>query len=365
MRNGLIAGSIAAIAAALVSLPLRSPVDNVFNTATVVIAALVVGIAAGLLWDTLASSQRRLQSYLGGLAIGLVVVAAAAVVGNAWLERFASFTIPLAVIGFAVPALLIPNLHRIPTISASWSAPALVVIAVVVGIGLVGQGDSESGDLSLPERVTAPAATQTPAPTLAPTPEQAPGLTTEQPVEKTPEPTDEPAPVETLRYVVTDGSEITFTVGEQLSRLPLPNDAVMRTKSLSGELNLDGQPSVITVNLLTLTSDQDFRDRYTRRTMFADSPTATFTVSELGELPSEFLSGETFSHQVIGVLSVNGIDVPMTFDLEVRNDGDVLNVLGRTNFTWEEFQIPVPTARSVVSVDDEVSVQLLLVAARQ
>jgi hypothetical protein len=44
----------------------------------------------------------------------------------------------------------------------------------------------------------------------------------------------------------------------------------------------------------------------------------------------------------------------MSFDLEVRNHGDVLNVLGSTTFTWEQLQIPVPTARSVVSVDDEV-----------
>ena len=46
MRNGLIAGSIAAIAAALVSLPLHSPVDNVFNTATVAVASLLVGVVA-------------------------------------------------------------------------------------------------------------------------------------------------------------------------------------------------------------------------------------------------------------------------------------------------------------------------------
>jgi len=40
----------------------------------------------------------------------------------------------------------------------------------------------------------------------------------------------------------------------------------------------------------------------------------------------------------------------------------VLNVLGRTDFTWNQLQIPVPTARLVVPVDDEVKVQLLPVA---
>ena len=54
--------------------------------------------------------------------------------------------------------------------------------------------------------------------------------------------------------------------------------------------------------------------------------------------------------------------MPLTFDLEVRNDGDILNILGRTVFTWDQLQIPVPTTQVVVSVDDEVSVQLLVLA---
>lgn len=56
------------------------------------------------------------------------------------------------------------------------------------------------------------------------------------------------------------------------------------------------------------------------------------------------------------------VDVPLPFDLEVQNGGDVLYVLGRTAFTWDQLQIAVPTASLVVSVEDEVSVQLLLLA---
>jgi len=146
----------------------------------------------------------------------------------------------------------------------------LLIIAAVVGIGLVTQGDSESGELSLPE------------PAKAEDVEQAPPSTS----------------VESLQYLVTDGSEITFTVGEQLSRLPLPNDAVMRTDALSSQLNLDVQPSEISVNLVTLTSDQSFRDRYTQRTMFRDHLTAAFTVPALAGLPPEFLSVETPSRRL-------------------------------------------------------------------
>ena len=68
--------------------------------------------------------------------------------------------------------------------------------------------------------------------------------------------------------------------------------------------------------------------------MFRNSPVAVFTVDDLSDLPDEFFSGVTFLRQVTGILNINGIDVPLTFDLEVRNDGGVLNVLGRTVFTW-------------------------------
>lgn len=63
MRNGVIGGSIAAILATLVSLPLHSPVDNVFNSATVALASLFVGIGAGVFWNKLEDSQRQLPYY--------------------------------------------------------------------------------------------------------------------------------------------------------------------------------------------------------------------------------------------------------------------------------------------------------------
>jgi hypothetical protein len=326
MRNGVIAGSIAAIVVALVSLPLRSPADNVFNTATVGLASLVVGFAAGLLWDKLGESQRRPMYHAGALALGLTAVVVIAVLGEIWLNRSVSFIVPLALIAFGLSGVLVPVLSGLKITTPSWAAPAVLVIAAVIGIGLVGQGDGESGDLSLPERVGS-------------------GVSGDG-----------------LHFLVTDGSEITFTVGEKLSRLPLPSDAVVRTEALSGQLYLDEGSSQVTVELLTLSSDQDFRDGYIRTRMFQNSPVAVFTVEDLDDLPLEFFSGETFTRQVTGSLNVNGGEFPLTFDLEVRNDGDVLNILGRTVFTWDQLGIRVPNIRNIVSVEDEVSVQLLLVA---
>jgi hypothetical protein len=326
MRNGVIAGSIAAVVVALVSLPLRSPADNVFNTATVGLASLFVGIAASLLWDKLAGSQRRPLYHAGALAFGLTAVVVIAVLGEIWLNRSVSFIVPLAVIAFVVSGVLVPVLSGIRIATSSWAAPALLIVAAAIGIGLVGQGDVESGDFSLSERVGS-------------------GKVGDG-----------------LHFLVTGGSEITFTVGEKLSRLPLPSDAVVRTEALSGQLNLEDGPSQVSVDLLTLSSDQDFRDSYIRTRMFPNSPVAVFTVGNLDDLPPEFYSGETFTRQVSGSLNVNGGDFPLTFDLEIRNDGDMLNILARTVFTWDQLGIRVPNIRNIVSVEDEVSVRLLLIA---
>ena len=378
MLAGLIAGSVAALVASLVSLPLRSPLDIAFNTLTVTVASLVVGIASGLLWKALADNPRRLLYYAGGLAAAFVVVAVVAVVGNMWLERFAAFTIPLAAIVFALSGILAPMVGGISVAAVRGLAVVLLIASIGLGIGLASQGDTESGELSLPERVEAPTPTATepasqettPAATADTTPEATVmAVSTEAPSPSTPSESTAPAVTPAApaggtsrQYVVVEGSEITFTVGEVLSRLPTPIEAVLRTSELSGQINLDGQPSTVEVNLHSLNSDQQYRDRYVQLQMFPQHPVASFTLDSVTELPDEFDSGDTFQRSVSGTLNVKGADFPISFDLEVRNDGDLLNVLGRTVFTWQQLDVPVPTARSVVSIDDEVHVEILLVA---
>ena len=399
---GVIAGSIAAIVASLVSLPLRSPVDSVFNTATIALASLVVGIVSGLLWAALDGKPRRMLIFDAVLAVAFIVVVAIAAVGNSALERLASFTIPLAAIVFVLVGVLTPSMRGISPGVSRALAVILLIAAVVLGVALMGQGDTESGDLSLPERVESPTPAATQAPTSAPTTQPAVETPTEA-ADVSPTAAQPPAPAATETtetaasaasmdvadtpqveqadntpvqqataqegttgaYLVGEGSKITFTVGEVLARSPARIEAVMRSTALSGQINIDGEPSTIQVDLHTLSSDQQYRDRYVRTRMFPNDPIAAFTVESVGDLPPEFHGGDTFQRRVSGTLSLKGKDFPLTFDLEVRNDGNVLNVLGRTIFTWEQLEIPVPTARSVVSIEDDIHVQILLIAGQK
>src|SRR5258708_6942489 len=65
-----------------------------------------------------------------------------------------------------------------------------------------------------------------------------------------------------VKFVVGDGSKATFIVGETLAHMPLPNDAVITDSSVSGQVHLDGSPSVIKLDMRRLRSDQPTRDRY-------------------------------------------------------------------------------------------------------
>ena len=168
--------------------------------------------------------------------------------------------------------------------------------------------------------------------------------------------------VEGVTFEVGEGSEATFTVREKLSRLPLPNDAVVRTTAVMGELHLDGRPSVFEIDLHKLGSDQGRRDQYIRQTMFPSDPVAVFTVDDVGALPSGFTDGDTVTATVPGTLTLRGSDFPISFEVEARDDVEVIFIVGRTSFVWADLEIPPPNIGQFVQVEDEVKVEVLLAA---
>ena len=404
---GLTAGAIAAIIASLVSLPLNSPLDSVFNSATVAVAAIGIGLLAGVLWLWLST---RILWYGTILAALFLAVLVATLAGDSALERLSSFSTPLAAIIIGVSAILTPMLASMllkPAFTLLKWAPAIALIAALaVGFGLVTQGDTESIDLTLPPPLAtitadlAPAAT--PAPTTPPTaptdptaaapttppptmPPAATSAPTPAPPAETPSapapaasptpapppatPTPEPSPANTAApangsqtFIIGEGSTVTFTVEEELNPSPIRFDAVISGSQLSGAAHLDGQPSIVNLNLHSLTSDQTYRDRYIRERMFRNTPEAIFTVDRLPDLPQTFFDGQETNGELTGSLQIGEAITPMTFQITARHDGDTINILGRAAFTWQQLGLEKPTARSVVYLADEVKVQVLLIA---
>ena len=240
--------------------------------------------------------------------------------------------------------------------------PRAMVFAITVALAVFLLVVSACGSVDVTvDRTTstpAPDPTPTSAPADTPAPTSAPADTSSP----TQPPPAEPGSYEGITYVVGEGSEATFTVEEKLSSLPLPNDAVVRTTALSGEVHFDGRPSIIDIQLHELGSDQSRRDRYIRERMFPNDPIATFTLPDARPLPEGFSNGEEVSIEIIGQLEIKGVQAPVTFQVEARDDGDVVHILGRTSFVWSDFGMTAPIVGSFVSVTDEVAVEILISA---
>ena len=198
---------------------------------------------------------------------------------------------------------------------------------------------------------TAPAPADTPAPEPSPVPTEAPAAEARS-----------VGQVEGVTFAVEEGSKATFYVREELASVPLPFDAEVSTTAITGEIHLDGRDSVIEIDLQSLSSDNSFRDRYIRSRMFGQHPTGVVTVKGMSDLPSGFTSGETVTTEVESELLIREVTAPLTFEVEARDEGAEISITGRTTFTWDDLQMQKPSARSVISLDDEVRVEVTLSA---
>ena len=146
---GLGAGSIAAIVAVFVSLPLESPDDIILNAASVGFGALIVGAINGFLWHLASANSLLNRRYVVLSALLFVGVVAVAIFAQTQFDDPLSFTLPLALIIAALSIVGTPVIATNERIQI-WLPGLLVVIAVALSIALAGQGDQESGSLSLP-----------------------------------------------------------------------------------------------------------------------------------------------------------------------------------------------------------------------
>ena len=152
VRGALLAGALAAVVAALVSLPLRSPHDALLNSASVTWGVLLLALVSGLVYRRLHRSPNAVGRFAIVMAVGFVVWVAVAFAVGTMLTRMVSFSLPLAAIAFIGVAVLTPLFSRMPFASRWPVVIAALIVAAAVGIALAGQGDQESGRLELPPR---------------------------------------------------------------------------------------------------------------------------------------------------------------------------------------------------------------------
>ena len=152
VRAGLASGALAAVAAALVQLPLHSPADVLFNAGTVTLGALATGGVAGVVVGRVRQRMGGLRLFYVAWAVAFVALVLAAVAAESQLDRTVAYVVPLGAIVLGATGALTPRLAGSRVVGSWRLVLAVVVVAMVVGVGLAGEGDQASGKLELPPR---------------------------------------------------------------------------------------------------------------------------------------------------------------------------------------------------------------------
>ncbi len=206
----------------------------------------------------------------------------------------------------------------------------------------------------------AAAASSTPAPTLAPT-------------ETAALPTEPAVSAEAIRYeIVQPDSKARYRVREQLANLTLPNDAVGETDQISGAVSLlpdgsiDTTASQFVVDMASITSDSSRRDNYVRGNVLQTTqyPQAVFVPTRVEGLPMPPPESGEVNYQLIGDLTIRDVTREVIWTVTGTVEGDRAVGLAVTSFTFADFDLTQPRVPIVLSIEDEIKLELDLVLQR-
>jgi polyisoprenoid-binding protein YceI len=181
------------------------------------------------------------------------------------------------------------------------------------------------------------------------------------------------SPAGTLVFRIAQGqSQAIFRVREQLVGRELPNDAVGTTSAVSGQLAIrpdgavDGASSRITVDLNSLATDSSMRDGFIKQNTLQTSqyPTAEFVPTRVEGLPSPLPASGQYTFKLTGLQTIHGVQKEVTWDVTATRDGNALNGTATTAFTFGDFGMTPPSARSVISVVDSIRLEVALAATQ-
>ncbi len=168
-----------------------------------------------------------------------------------------------------------------------------------------------------------------------------------------------------IRYVVApEGNEVRYRVRERLARLEFPNDAVGKTAKVTGGITFteSGQiapGSKFVIDLGSLTSDEERRDRYVRmRTLETEAhPAAELIPTAVQGLPNPLPASGEFSFTMEGTFTVKGVTRPLTWEVKARNDNGVITGSATTATTFADLQLTKPSLAFLLDVSDTIGLE--------
>jgi polyisoprenoid-binding protein YceI len=170
------------------------------------------------------------------------------------------------------------------------------------------------------------------------------------------------------------GNEARYRVREQLAGLDFPNDAIGKTTGVEGSIAVAADGTVLvnesrfTIDLASLTSDRDRRDNYLRRNTLQteEYPTAVFIPKVIRGIKFPMPPNGEIKFQMVGDLTIKGVTKEVSWEAVAKSDNGSLTGQAKTRFTFADLQLEKPRVRSVLTVDDDITLEydFLLVPAR-
>ena len=186
-------------------------------------------------------------------------------------------------------------------------------------------------------------------------------------------PTLEPQTANSVVYsIIPEESEVRFVVDEDLRTGP--NTVVGTTRDVAGDIALDSahpansEIGLIRINVRTLTTDSSMRNNTLRSFILKSAQDqyefAEFQPTAISGLPDRVSAGQPVSFQVTGDLTVTGTTRSVTFDTTATL-GDDQRLTGQATATvqYKDFNLTIPNVPSVLSVEDNVRLEIDFTAA--
>lgn len=164
-------------------------------------------------------------------------------------------------------------------------------------------------------------------------------------------------------------SEARYKVREQLVKNNLPNDAIGRTKDISGLITIkpdgmiDSTNSKIVVNVSSLQTDQNMRDNFVRRNVLQTSqyPEVTFVPTQVSGLSWPLPQSGPVSFKLTGDLTIRDVTKPVTWDVtgNIQNGSNAqASGMATTSFKFEDFNLDQPQVPVVLSIVDNITLEV-------
>jgi len=164
---------------------------------------------------------------------------------------------------------------------------------------------------------------------------------------------------------------VTIRVREQLAGFPAQSDAVLTTNAISGLIGLtrDGRitsDTVLRVDLGTIASDEPRRDNYVKQETLrvSEYPDAQVTVTGTHGLPQPLPASGEWKFTLVTAMTVHGTSHEVSWDVTGQRVGRELRATARTTVHFGDFGLERPSVAAVLSVQDEIHLEVLLRAVQ-